>query len=960
MLHQLAILHEHIGDFELGLSYVEQCLHVHEEARISGNLRQQVLNTQERLRDMLCLDSNTESDNPLKLLNSFSSDDPRGFCTRVTQKARTLRQQSRFADAETLLQEALKLHIPDAHRQFLLFSLASLMLDLRKHDAARKMLENIITSSDRMKEELALLMGRLEFQSGNYEQAEAMITNVSVDSSQETLGRYHFLRGGIRFRQNQFQEAAAEFCMARKYSRASVYATRHAMEKEARAYLSAGDYHRAAELAGELAKVSATGKWKLRQIRAVMVLGESLLRLGQARKAAEEFEHAISLVKESEDPSFFPLIALERRAAQALASAGNPQAALVHILAAQELLDKEEAPIEQRGWVYLFTAYLQRANGSFSQYESAVQIAEQCAHTCGSDLLRHAVAIIQHGTWRHDSWSMDDFAWEDDDSPRAAIGQARRLRSRGKFDEALKILSPFEQIPIPASVHQEILELKLAVLINLRKAGREIDLKEPLADIVADRSDADLTPKVLLLRASIELMEHRYDSAIGTARLAYQKGSDLGEFFAIARAGSILSKALGETGRIKEVILVLQQISDYMKSQGRIQFYFDAKYSLCRHLINMRLLNEARINLQELLNSYTTPLEMFDWVRLQTAQAEIYRIEGNATDAIELLNEVLTRVDAEGRSDLKAEAIRLRDAIMLDVNYAKGEKTSSFDTEIGNLSEIKADMVLIKSLRQNGHHLEAIKLAEKRLEKEGTAITRTHAMVLHEIAMAYFKGKDLEKAEAFCQQSLEMHIKLEMHAPGVRVTLATIISIKGKTEEARQQLLVALKENQDKQDIRGIEICQRRLAQFAGELPSTGRTVSARDLFVHAQTLRHNKNYVEAMKWIEQALQRAQIEKDELTEAKALGALGINCYHKKDYVNAGNYLIKAVAMHFRLGTANLGECVHLLAQTYDKLDRREEAYKIITEILGGSLRDDERVKLQNLLAWMGKVKDPKS
>ena len=951
ILHQLAIMYERMGEFGQALHYVEQCEQVQQVAGISGNLRQQVRNTRERLRDMLGLDDESELDNPLDLLNKNLSEDPRAFCTRISNKARTLRQQSRFAESENLLREALKHQMPESQRQFLWLPLANLLLHLRRHDEARAILQNISPENDRMKDELAILMTRLETQTENYEQAEAIIARLGANSQSEVLGRVHLSRGEILFKQARFAEAVTEFRKARECSPASVYAMRLAMEKEAHAQLMAGEYQKAVDLAEELAGAPATGKWKLRQIRALIVLGSALLRLGQARRAAEEFERAIALVQGSEDMSSFPRVALERRAAQAWAVAGNTQAAHTHIRVAQELLEEEDAPLEQRGWVYHLAASLYRASGSLTEYESALRIAEQYAQSSESKLLQQAVVILRQGDWRQDDWSMDEYEWEDDSAPRAAIGRARRLRARLKLDEALAALVSVEQAPVVESIRREMLELKLAILLDMKEMGREVATQEVLDQLIEGRPDIEITSKLLLLRARAEMLDRRYECAIKTAFFAYEKGRGLGEFFAIARAGALLSKALSEIGRPSEAISILQQIADYMHAQGRQQFAFDAKYSMCRHYIFMRQFGEARQHLQELAISYPQ-LNLADWVRLQTAHAEIERIEGNSEASVARLDEVLARAEAEGRSELKAEAVRLRNTILLDSGQIHSVTTAPLNISTGKLSATKSKVASIKALRQSGRHREAIDLAEQVLEKEGAVISRTRAIVLHEAAKSYFQGKEFAKAESLCRQSLDLHVRLQMGTgtSGVRVTLADILIVVGSEEEARQQLVLALKENEEMKDERGIRICQRRLEQFSGELSSIGRPLSARDLLRHARTLRHKGQSKDAINLVAEALRQARAEQDERTEAQALGALGINSFKTRDFRQAEQYLREAVELHSRLGSANLGECVSYLAWTYQRLKRSDDARRIVIEAMRNRLGDEQRMRLQELLA----------
>ncbi len=954
ILHDLAILHERTGEFSQALDYVEQCEQVQQSAGISGNLRQRLLNTRERLRDMLGLENESELESPLDILNRISSDEPRTFSTHVSQKSRTLRQQSRYADAESLLLEALKRPIPEAHRQFLWLALANLLLDLRRHQEAREILENIVPQSERTKDELVLLKARLESQTGNYEQAETIISGINADNQPEVLGRVHFTRGHMLFEQNQFTESATEFRKAREYGQGSIYATRLAIEKEARAYLATGEYQQAVNLARQLAETAATGKWKLRQVRAAMMLGDALLRLGQAREAADEFERALALIRGSEGAGLFPVIALERRAARAWASAGNTHAALTHIRIAQEMSEQEDTPLEQRGWVYHLAAYLYRANGDLGEYEIALRIAEQCAQSSGNKLLQQATVILKQGDWRQDDWAMDDFDWEEDEAPRGAIGRARRLRARLKLDDALKTLAPFDQAPVAEPIWREIQELKLGIQLDIQERGGEVDLQGTLTQLMAGRSNDELPPKLLLLRARAEMLERKFEPAIETALLAYQKGSEMGEFLSIARAGVILSRALSEIGRQSEAIDILQQIAHYMQEQGRQQFAFDAKYSLSRHMINMRKFSEARRHLQELADR-SPQLNLADWVRLQIAHAEIERIELKSEVAIARLDEVFRRVEAGGRPELKAEAARLHQAILLDSGQVHNVPTSPQNSGgTGRLSATKSTVASIKALQQSGHHQEAIDLAERLLEKEGSTISRTRAVVLHQAAKSYFKGKKLDKAESLCRQSLELHVGLSMNngTPGVRVTLADILVVAGRSEEAHQQLLLALQENQVMNDGRGIQICQRRLEQFSGQISNIGRVSSARDLLSHAQTLRRRGQFTEALTTITEALQQAQVEQDEWAEAQSLGALGINSFKTKDFPQAEQYLKKAVAMHSRLGSANLGECVNYLARTYGKLKRADEARRAVSDALNNNLRIEEREKLQELLAWL--------
>src|SRR5262249_16047300 len=150
-------------------------------------------------------------------------------------------------------------------------------------------------------------------------------------------------------------------------------------------------------------------------------------------------------------------------------------------------------------------------------------------------------------------------------------------------------------------------------------------------------------------------------------------------------------------------------------------------------------------------------LNLADWVRLQIAHAEIERIETRLNADIDLLDEAIARTEVEKRSELKAEAARLRQAILLDSGQVQSAIGSPLDNSTSSLSATKDTVASIKLLQQSGRHQEAIALAEQLLEKDGSTISRTRAVVLHQAAKSYFKGKQLEKAELLCRQSLDLH-----------------------------------------------------------------------------------------------------------------------------------------------------------------------------------------------------------
>jgi len=82
-----------------------------------------------------------------------------------------------------------------------------------------------------------------------------------------------------------------------------------------------------------------------------------------------------------------------------------------------------------------------------------------------------------------------------------------------------------------------------------------------------------------------------------------------------------------------------------------------------------------------------------------------------------------------------------------------------------------------------------------------------------------------------------------------------------------------------------------------------------------------------------EALPRARLEQDEITEAKVLGALGITSFKAGVFNQAIEHLKKAVKLHSRNKSAYMGECSGYLARSYAQLGRTTEAKAVLIEAL---------------------------
>jgi len=955
ILHQLAVLHERNSDLNEALLCIEQCEHIQQMAGIGGLIRRQVLNTKKRIKHLIGIDDDTDDDF-IHVPDATLADNPRAFATDVSHKARILRERGRHADAGKLLQKALTYSMPNVYRNFLLQAQVGLLLDLRRNDEARLLLKDISPTDEISKVEHKLLIARLELQDDNYEQAEAIFSELEADAKPEVLSRIHFFRGRMRMNQKRFAEAAVDFRMAREYNQGSPYAAAVAVDLEARANLFAGEYQTAVELGRSILDMTVIKRSGPLQIRAATIIGDALLHLGRASEAAQQYEYAIEKAKAAKESELISKVALTRRAARAHVIAGNSHAARMHIRNAIELLDEESSPPEHRGWVHHLAATIHRANGDLSEYEAALKIAEHYANVTNNEELRQAIVIVSYGDLRQDNWSMEEFEWEETTSPRAAIGHARRLRARMKLDEAVETLSVVENAQMSGLVRRELLELKIAIMLDMKEAGCNVNVRALLEQVVGEIPDSELTSKLLLLRARAELLERNREAAISTADSAYKQAQKYGEFFSIARAGVILSKALGELGRREKAVSILTQIAEYMQSQGRLQFAFDARYSVYRLLVDMRRFDEALVHLN-ILQADEPQLSLKDWVRLQVAYTTVERITGQTENALSRLNDIMERIHTENRPELGIDVAILRDAILVDRGEIRRISHRTKPAEHGKYNAAKSAAASIKALLQSGHHMEAIALAEQALREEGETDSMSRAIALHNAARAYFQGKKHKEAESLCRQSLDLHLKLEMPngTPGTRVTLARIMAVTSRLEEAREQVRLALAENREARDHRGIGICERLLDELSDQMPSSGRLRNARDLLRQAQTLRRSGRAEEATKMVMEALKHARDEQDELAEAMALGALGMTSAKARDFVRAIPDLERAVELHCRLRSTHIGECSSYLARAYSELGQYDEARRVLERALESDLphgggNSDARGRLEQQLA----------
>lgn len=944
VLHQLAKAYERAGELEKALSAVEECQRLHSGMQVSEATRHQVKNTRDRLEHLLGIGREGTLEELLEQLNTTSLSDDRAFGTWLGQKGRTLREIGRSKDAEVLYQEALKKPLLKETQFHITLALAALMLDERRHKEVEELINPLVPVNEESHIEISFLRARLKMQNGQHDESEEIVAPLLKHSSPKVQARCHAILGRIHFQQEHFNQAVAELTVARELSKDAPVPSLMIEFLLSRALNSMGRYEEATEISREMAKKAQQRGSKMQYVKSLIVLGDSLLHLGHSEGAAEEYEKAIALAREINSSSSGPLrSSMHRRAAQAWLRGGKNPAALFHAREAVRHLSNEDVTIEHQGWVYYVASYVTRCAGDQAESDQLLELAEKCANEGSDETLDNAVQLLRYGDLRDDAWTQDEFQWEDVLNPRTVIGRARRLRKQKKSYEALSLLDSMDTDVLNPMVWREAMELRLGILLDLKDWGHEVDAESILKQIEDTCSPEDPSPKILLLKARYCLLNHAYEESKNLSTRAYEKAANMEDFISLSRAAAILTNALNETGCSNEAVQLLRGLADYMWKHGRHQLAVDAHYSLCRHLIEMRQLNEATQELRNLEERSGT-LSLSDWVRMQVAYAEIDRIGGKKESSILRINSVLDRIGAENRPDLNHEPLRILQAMNLDGGNSAEIMRASLPIEDRSINMLLSSA---KAKRIAGRHSEAIVDAQQALEKAGSERTRTRAMALQELALSLYQGRHFEEAEIRCRAALELHECLNMTKgiPIARVTLARILLKRGKADEAKELLSRAIEENRAMQDRKGESICQRLLNSFFPKGDWEFGT-KARDILTGAFSQRRAGLREAAVKKFRSALERAREEKDSFVEATALGAWGIDCFHQGQMEEAESYLKPSVELHKTLGSSHLVDASIYLARVYSGFGRIDEAQTVLEEALSKTTASAMREKLK--------------
>jgi tetratricopeptide (TPR) repeat protein len=137
---------------------------------------------------------------------------------------------------------------------------------------------------------------------------------------------------------------------------------------------------------------------------------------------------------------------------------------------------------------------------------------------------------------------------------------------------------------------------------------------------------------------------------------------------------------------------------------------------------------------------------------------------------------------------------------------------------------------------------------------------------------------------------------------------------------------------------KAVELHTRHRSAYTGECAS-----------YLARSYSHLGRHEDARRVMGEALQYARDEQDEISEARALGALGLMNFNRGDFAAAVENLERAVGLHSRGGSDYVGECSRYLALSHKRLGRRDAGRRVIETALAGNLKPEERAKLKKLL-----------
>jgi hypothetical protein len=930
-LHGLAKVYERQGNLQKALSTIDRVEAIHRSLdKVSPTAKNQVQNTRQSIEQQLGIREAPKTEVLLKQLESYGPEDDRACSTFLRRNASLLREAGRSIEAETLLRAGLQKVVTESSKAHLKIALASLLLDLRRHDEADQQLKTLSSTEPNVAAEIDLVRARHCLQIGNLQNAEQYLDGLKAEASEQTRSRAHALRARLFSAQENYTAAAAQLVLARNVLTETDPAQSHLLEQQSSTAMKAGLFVQAAAFAKELLAIAEARENRARLVKPHLLLGDALYNQSLFEAAATEFERALSYFSGESGGAGTLRTTLLRRAAMAWTYTGNFPVAEAHVKEALALVAKGQSTPEQAGWIYKLAAHLYRVAGDLNKFDEVMKQAEAAAEASDDDRLINALASMRAGDLRMDT--LVDVPAADgsgEDSTAALLQQARLLRHRRRHAEALRFIDNAELLARTRLHAESCTELRVAVMLDMQEAGLRVDLQPALTRLRDERKDAELPSVALTLLARAEVLRGQYDEALSLAELAYVRAEERNEYLSLSRAGALLSKIHSKFGRHAESTDLLRGLAEFMYKNGRKQQAFDAQYSVCRQLITAHDLVGARQELALLTERYSS-IGQEDEARLESARAELERIDNRPLDAKRRLEQMLERLTKSGRPELRAPLEVQLTSILVDLGDMRGVQQQRQRLEATNFRQSLSVPARIKALLKEGRDGEALALAQGE-EARHSARTSDRAVALNLLAMALTRMKLLDQARSRALEALELHVELDKKngIPSCRVTLAEILAQQKQHADAISQLETALGENQAAANEKGIQICQRLLQKLRGGDVARPHGDTARDLLSRAHDLRRAKKPAEAALLMQKALVKAREDGDRRTEAMALGAIGMALLTEGRIDPAIAHLTDAVTLHDELGSHHHAECSLQLARALDKKGLRAEALTVL-------------------------------
>lgn len=918
VLHQLARLYEHRGEFRTAKEEALRALAA--AKRVGSPIRsiQQLENTLMRIEQHLGTAVVGNLSDALHRLEEVQIGDDRLVINRAHRLVGQFREQQSYGDAEVIARAALqRLTGGEAHDAALTL-LGGVLIDQGRNDDAIALLSEraAATSDDDARRHQ---LGRARLAMGRLTEALEILTPLAgANNDPGVRGPAACLAAQAAFRLGEVREALALARTALDVPRLPTHLTRGARRTAFSAAIELDDAVAAREIAGSFIAIAEDSRFVEDAVEAALAKGQVLLIEGAHDAARASLDEACALTQGSRGR--MSRAAVFRRVAQALYRGRLTQDAITCIDRAADYADEElEAGTLSSGaagWVHRMRAYIYKRQEDLVQYTAAVSRARELCEQAGEADLATALDRLE----RADDRTMLDAA-DGTSGRRDPLQNARALRASGKLEEAERAALEISERPAHPANRRDAIMLAAAIRTQDNRADAALLL---LAAAETRWPAFQGDPKVLALRARALQSLGRLAEAEAQGRVALDAAVRTGEWLSYVRAIQILSSLLRERAAVPEAVVLLGEAAALLRGQGWIRQAFDLDYSRARNLLSLNRTDEG-LAVAHGLRDEAERLAPEDRVRLAYVDASHAWNQRDSARARQILE------DAFARARVTATTTRVREARNLLETIAAEENDGGVRGEIA-----MGEVGTIKRLLSQSRHREAVDAAEAWVARLGDVARPDRAVALNQLATALREAKRLRDAERAARASLELHIALKMSGvPLARYSLARILLLRGKDAEARSLAATARDENVTAGNLRGVERCDRLLADAGG--PGVQRAESPRttwrEALARAGAARKGGDRPAEDAAIAEAILLAEAAGDRGGEAQARGARGISAWHRRDTPEAIESLGLSYALHRELGSRGYWEVAEKLIRAHEVRGDHDLARMLLVETI---------------------------